>query len=182
MTITATPTAELPAYFSSGPKLMLIDGAWVPAASGATFEAMNPSTGEVLVEIAEGGAADVDAAVQAARRALKGPWGSFTPVQRQNVLLRLADLLDEQYPDFKLIETYDIGRPIGGGFGSALLTETIRFFAGAATKISGDTPAHSLGSDFFAYTLKEPVGVVGAIVPWNGPLMMLMWKLAPALG
>jgi aldehyde dehydrogenase (NAD+) len=181
MTITEARPADLPAFFQDSPKLMLIDGAWVPARSGATFDAVNPSTGETLVRVAEGDAADVDAAVAAARRALHGPWGSFTPAQRQNVLLKLADLLEEQYPDFKLIETYDIGRPISGGFGSALLTETIRFFAGAATKISGDTPAHSLGSEFFAYTLKEPVGVVGAIVPWNGPLMMLMWKLAPAL-
>jgi aldehyde dehydrogenase (NAD+) len=181
MTITSTRPEKLPTFFEGGPKLMLIDGAWVSAVSGATFDAINPSNGETLVQIVEGDAADVDLAVAAARRALNGPWGSFTPARRQNVLLKLADLLDEQYPDFKLIETYDIGRPIGGGFGSALLTETIRFFAGAATKISGDTPAHSLGNDFFAYTLKEPVGVVGAIVPWNGPLMMLMWKLAPAL-
>ncbi len=182
MTLTAhSPDVSPPAFFADGPKRMLIGGQWVPAASGATFEARDPSTGRLLVEIAEGGPADVDAAVAAARRALRGPWASFTPAQRQNVMLRLADLLDEQYPDFKLIETFDIGRPIGGGFGSALLTETIRFFAGAATKIHGDTPAHSLGGDFFAYTSKEPIGVVGAIVPWNGPLMMLMWKLAPAL-
>jgi aldehyde dehydrogenase (NAD+) len=182
VTITApTPAAEFPAFFGGAPKQMLIGGAWVPAVSGKTMQARDPSTGGVLVEFAEGDAADVDAAVKAARQALSGPWGSFTPVQRQNVLLRLADLLDEQYPDFKLIETYDIGRPISGGFGSALLTETIRYFAGAATKIHGETPAHSLGDSYFAYTLKEPIGVVGAIVPWNGPLMMLMWKLAPAL-
>ena len=116
MTLTAdSPDVSPPAFFADGPKRMLIGGQWVPAASGATFEARDPSTGRLLVEIAEGGSADVDAAVAAARQALRGPWASFTPAQRQNVIPRLADLLHENYPDFKLIETFDIGRPIGGG-------------------------------------------------------------------
>jgi aldehyde dehydrogenase (NAD+) len=180
--VTAMPTtAPMPSFLDGRPKQMLIDGEWRDALGGGSFPAINPSDGSELARIAEGGAADVDLAVAAARRALDGPWRDFTPAARQRTLLRLADLMDAAYPELQAIETYDIGRPIGGGFGSALLTDTVRFFAGAATKIHGATIPNSFFGETFSFTLKEPVGVVGAIVPWNGPLMMLAWKIAPAL-
>lgn len=172
----------LPKFLDGSPKKMLIGGEWTNAHSGKTFEAINPSNGEVIGEVPEGDARDVDAAVSAARKALRGPWGEFTPVERERVMLRLADLVDTTYPELERIERFDIGRPISASRGGGLVSGCVRFFAGAATKITGATIPNSFGNGrMFAYTVKEPVGVVAAIVPWNGPLMMLIWKLAPAL-
>lgn len=183
MTSTIQPVAktERPRFLDGDLKKMLIDGQWVEAVDGGTIAAFDPSNGSELASIPAGTQADVDLAVAAARRAFEGPWAGFTPVQRQHVLLKLADLVEAHHADLGLIETYDVGRPVTGGFGVSLITETMRFFAGAATKIAGQTIPNSMPGDVFSYTLAEPVGVVGAIVPWNGPLMMMTWKLAPAL-
>jgi len=160
---------------------MLIDGEWVEASGGGRIDCINPSTGGLLTSIPEGEAVDVDRAVTAARNAFEGPWARCKPADRQNFLLRLADLVEEHFTELRTIDTYDIGRPISSVFGGSFATETLRYFAGAATKIHGETISPSFPGEFFSYTAKEPVGVVGAIVPWNGPLLMLLWKLAPAL-
>ena len=179
MTIEAT--ALPPAFVDGKHKSMLIGGEWVEAVGGRFIECINPSTGEVIASVPEGDARDVDRAVLAARRAFEGAWSSFKPVDRQRVLLRLADLVEQTFTELCAIDTYDIGRPVSGISRAYFATETLRYFAGAATKIHGETITPSIPGQFFAYTAKEPVGVVGAIVPWNGPLLMTLWKLAPAL-
>ena len=170
---------SLPASLDGRPKLLLIDGQWVPARSGKVFDAVNPSTGEVIAQIAEGDAADVDLAVAAARRAFEGPWRRFTPQQRQNVLLKLADLIDQHSDELYMLDVLDMGAPISRPRLSP--AEYVRYFAGWPTKIHGETVPNSLGGSFFTYTLKEPVGVCAAIIPWNGPLSSALMKIAPVL-
>jgi aldehyde dehydrogenase (NAD+) len=177
---TALDPAVLAKSLTEHAKPLLIDGALVPARSGRTFESINPSTGEVIAELAEGGADDIDAAVSAARRAFEGPWSKFTPIQRQNVLLRFADLLDHHYEELRVLDVLDMGSPIGR-VGGTPLSEFLRYYAGWTTKIHGETVPNSAPGSIFSYTLKEPVGVVGAIIPWNGPLGSAIWKIAPVL-
>jgi aldehyde dehydrogenase (NAD+) len=170
-----------PAFLDGKPKQLFIDGEWLPAQSGKTFDSDNPSTGEVIVQLAEGDSADVDLAVTAARRAFEGPWSRFTPAQRQRVMLKLADLIDEHMDEFTLLDALDMGVPISlGDFGSPP-ADTLRYYAGWPTKIHGETTPNSLSNSLFTYTLKEPVGVVGSIVPWNGPLISALWKMGPVL-
>jgi len=170
-----------PAFLDGKPKQLFIDGEWRSAQSGKTFDSDNPSTGEVIVQMAEGDSADVDLAVTAARTAFEGPWSRFTPAQRQRVMLKLADLIDEQMPEFALLDSLDMGVPISlGDFGSPP-ADTLRYYAGWPTKIHGETTPNSLSNSLFTYTVKEPVGVVGSIVPWNGPLISALWKMGPAL-
>jgi acyl-CoA reductase-like NAD-dependent aldehyde dehydrogenase len=169
--------------FVSAPfRKMLIDGKWVPAASGRTFETPNPATGEVLARVAEGDAEDVDRAVRAARRAFDdGKWVRLPPAERERVLLRVADLIEQHADELAQLETLDNGKTlvesrnvdVPGAAG------TFRYYAGWITKLYGETnPADAA---FFNYTLREPVGVCGQIIPWNFPLLMAAWKLAPAL-
>jgi aldehyde dehydrogenase (NAD+) len=136
----------------------------------------------VLAELAEGDHADVDRAVAAARRAFDdGPWSRFTPMQRQRVMLKLADLIDENIAEFGLLDSMEMGAPVGlGDFGSPP-SDTMRYYAGWPTKLHGETVGNSISESMFTYTLKQPVGVVAAIVPWNGPLISAMWKMGPAL-
>jgi aldehyde dehydrogenase (NAD+) len=185
MTTTVGHGFELPSLLDGKPKKLLIGGNWVESVSGKTFETRNPSTGEVLGRLAEGEADDVDRAVAAARAAFEGPWSRFTPAQRQNVLLRLADLVEEHYDDLRLLDILDMGSPIGGGLriGMERAPDTLRYYAGWATKLHGETLPNSARPDgsLFAYTVREPVGVVGAIIPWNGPLHTIIWKVAPVL-
>jgi aldehyde dehydrogenase (NAD+) len=171
---------DRPAYLDGRPKPMLIGGEWVPAQSGKTFDTINPSTGEVIAQIAEGDAPDIDLAVAAARRAFEGPWSKFTPVQRQNVLLKLADLMIEHAPELQLLDTYDMGFPISFSLGD-MAAEAARYYAGWVTKLSGETLPNSLPGSFFTYTSHKPVGVVGSIIPWNGPHFMALYKIAPVL-
>jgi aldehyde dehydrogenase (NAD+) len=178
---TAVDPTILPASLDGRPKRLLIDGEWVPAASGRTFDSVNPSTGQVIAQLAEGDAADVDRAVAAARAAFEGPWRRFTPVQRQNVLLALADLVEAHYDELRVLDVVDMGAPIGRTGGAGFVSETLRYYAGWATKLHGETVPNSARGSFFTYTLKEPVGVVGAIIPWNGPLSSAVWKIAPVL-
>jgi aldehyde dehydrogenase (NAD+) len=171
-----------PAFLNGQPKLLLIDGRLVPAASGKTFKTWNPSTGKVLAEVAEAGAEDIHRAVAAARRAFEGPWSKFKPFDRQAVLLKLADLLDQHFEELSTLDTLDMGGPIartsaGRRRGIALL----RYDAGLATATHGHTIDNSVDGNVFSYTLKEPVGVVAAINPWNGPLGLAIWKIAPVL-
>ena len=165
------------------PKKLLIGGAWSAAASGETFETRDPATGEVLAEVASGDAADVDRAVAAARKAFEGVWRETKPDARTLALLRLADLIEQHGGELALMETLDVGRPIafsrmadvGGAISQA------RYHAGWATKLYGQTGEISAPGEWLNYTLREPVGVCGQIVPWNFPLAMAVGKIAPAL-
>ncbi len=181
MTGTAEPTALHP-FLGRASHELLIDGRWLPAASGETFPSVDPSTGATIAHLAAGGAADVDLAVAAARRAFEGPWGAATPVQRQNVLLRLATLLEENYAALRRLDAIDMGSPVGPNLLAAIEkpVELCRYYAGWPTKIYGETIPNS-APGMVCYTLRKPVGVVGAIIPWNGPFQSALMKIAPAL-
>jgi aldehyde dehydrogenase (NAD+) len=169
-------------FLAGGAKRLLIGGAHVEALSGRTFETRNPATAELLAEVAEGDAADIDRAVLAARKAFdEGSWRRTLPAERQAILLRLADLVEREAESFALLDTLDMGSPIRHTRGStAFLVSLLRFYAGAARTLHGETLAPSIAG-MFACTLREPVGVVGAITPWNGPLWAAVLKIGPVL-
>jgi phenylacetaldehyde dehydrogenase len=179
---TATLSTEQPTL-PDGPRGLLIDGDFVDAADGATMPSHNPATGEIQAQVALGGEEDVDRAVRAARRAFEeGAWHDFTPSARGKVLWRLADLIEEHADELALIESLDNGKLLAEAKGDlGFAAEVFRYYAGAATKIDGRTVTPSMPGDWHAYTLREPLGVVGQIIPWNFPLMMASWKVAPAL-
>lgn len=177
----ATAGPVMPAYLDGKSKLLLIGGKWVPSASGRTFETRNPSNGELLATIAEGGKEDVDRAVSAARRAFEGPWRRIKPAERTDLLLKFADLVERHYPELRMLDVLDMGSPIGAGRGPADVLNTIKYYAGWCTKIHGETIEPSVPGSYLTYTLKEPVGVVASIIPWNAPLRMAIWKLSTAL-
>lgn len=161
---------------------MYIDGAWVDARSGETFETIDPFTGEPWALVPRAAADDVDVAVGAARRAFDdGPWRTLTPVERGRLMRRLANLIAEHARDVAIVESTDNGKLIREMEGQLRgLPDYYEYFAGAADKLHGETiPADR--SNFFIYTVREPVGVVGAITPWNSPVLLMTWKLAPAL-
>lgn len=171
-----------PAFLDGRPKLLFIDGKQVPALSGKLFQTINPSTGDVLAEVALADGADIDVAVSAARRAFDGPWSRFKPFERQQVMLRLAELLEEHYEELAMLDTLDMGGPIARTrMGSRRAVALLRYYAGLATSTHGETIENSVPGNVFSYTLKEPVGVVGAINPWNGPIGLAIWKLCPVL-
>jgi aldehyde dehydrogenase (NAD+) len=177
----AVPLTRHP-YADGSYKQMLIDGQWVDAASGKRFETHNPATGELLATVAEGDAEDINRAVAAARRAFEGPWSKAKPYERQALLLRLADLVETHFDELSALDTIDMGAPLSrtrAYRGRAL--GMLRYYAGQATAIHGETIENSLPGEIFSYTLKEPVGVVGAIIPWNGPLTATIWKIGPAI-
>jgi aldehyde dehydrogenase (NAD+) len=168
--------------FLRAPKQLLIGGKWLPAKSGKTFETINPSNEEVLALIAEGDKADVDAAVLAARKAFEeGAWPGMGPHQRARLMLKVAELIDDHTDELAELETLDNGKPLtfSRGFDIPASAETFRYYAGWVTKIYGET--NPSDPAFFNYTLREPVGVCGQIIPWNFPLLMAAWKLGPAL-
>lgn len=171
-----------PAFLDGKPKQLLIDGQWCDAVSGETFSTYNPATGEKIAEVALGDARDIDLAVAAARRAFDGPWSRFRPAERQAVMLRLAELIEREFDDLALIDTLEMGKPISGTMaGKSMIIRALRHYAGAATAIHGETMENSFPVEMMTYTVKEPVGVVGAIVPWNGPIFTAVWKVAPVL-
>ncbi len=170
--------------FLEKPRKMLINGNWVDSISGKTFPTYNPATGEVLAQVAEGDKADIDLAVKAARQAFdEGPWRKMSPSQRGKLMWKLADLLEEHLDEFAYLETLDNGKPltVAKAADVPLAIDMFRYMAGWATKIEGNTLPISAAGDFFAYTLQEPVGVAGQIIPWNFPLLMAAWKMGPAL-
>ena len=174
-------TARHP-YANAQKKRMLIDGEWVEAASGKSFESRNPATGELLATVAEGDKEDIDRAVLAARRAFEGPWSKFKPYERQRLLLKFADLVEKHFDELSTLDTLDMGAPIARTRNTKQrVLGMLRWYAGMATAIQGETIENSLPGEYFSYTLKEPVGVVGAIIPWNGPLGASIWKIGPAL-
>ncbi len=163
---------------------MLIDGKWVGAKSGKTFTTYDPSNGLALAEVAAGDAADVDLAVKAARRAFEdGAWGKMSPSQRGRAIWKLADLIEQHSEEFAQLETLDNGKPISVSRAAdvPLVVDHFRYYAGWATKVEGETIPVSFPGSYFVHTLREPVGVVGQIIPWNFPLLMAAWKLGVAL-
>jgi len=174
---------EAPHPFLDGSvKRMLIGGQWDAAASGKTFESRDPATGKLLAHVAEGDAEDIDRAVAAARRAFDGPWRKIKPYERQQMLLKLADLVERHFEELSLLDTLDMGAPISRTLANRRrVLGMLRYYAGMATALHGETVENSLPGEIFSYTLKEPVGVVGAIIPWNGPLGASVWKVGPAL-
>ena len=163
---------------------MLIDGQWVEAASGKTFPVYNPATGQVMAHVAQGEKEDIDRAVRAARRTFdSGPWLTMTPSMRGRLLNKLADLVEQHSEEFAQLESLDNGKPLSVARAAdvPLAIDMFRYMAGWATKIEGNAIPMSFPGQYFAYTLREPVGVVGQIIPWNFPLLMAAWKLAPAL-
>ncbi len=162
-----------------------INGQWKSAKSGETFEVYNPANGEVIARCAAGDKADIDAAVHAARKAFEtGPWPKTTPSERGRLLWKLADLLEQHTDEFAEIETLDNGKPMAVARAAdvPLAVDLLRYMAGWATKITGETfPISAGGGEYFSFTVREPIGVVGQIIPWNFPLLMAAWKLGPAL-
>ena len=164
------------------PGKLFIGGKWTEAASGRTFATINPATGATLAVLAEADEHDAEAAVSAARKAFEsGPWPEMSASDRGRILWKIGDLIDKHNEELGTLETLDNGKPI---FESRyvdvpMVAEVFRYYAGWATKIHGETVP--VKGTFLNYTLREPVGVVAAIVPWNFPLLMAAWKLAPAL-
>src|SRR5499427_1856615 len=164
------------------PGRLLIGGQWVDGSK--TFDTINPATEEVLTQVVEASAADVDRAVQAARQAFEdrnGPWRKLSASERGRLLWKLADLVEKNIDELAELETLDNGKPIFESryVDMPMVADVFRYYTGWATKIHGETV--NTFSHAFTYTLREPVGVVGAIVAWNFPLLLASWKLGPAL-
>lgn len=181
-------TSRPVAQFLAAPRKMLIDGKWVPAASGQSFEVKNPATGVTIAHAAEGDKADIDAAVRAARRALEsGPWPAMTPSERGKMVWRIGDLISKYTDELAELESLDNGKPMAVARVAdvPLAADIFQYMAGWCTKIEGKTIPLSVmytpGAQYHSYTRPEPIGVVGQIIPWNFPLLMAAWKLAPAL-
>ncbi|MDA0284048.1 MAG: aldehyde dehydrogenase family protein [Planctomycetota bacterium] len=161
---------------------ILIDGEWRNAVSGKTFQTMNPATEEVIAEVAEGDAADIDLAVKAARKAFEsGPWATMDARDRGRLINRLADLIEDNFDELSALETLDNGKPISDARAAdlPLVIDCLRYYAGWADKIHGDTIP--IRGNYFCYTRREPLGVCGQIIPWNFPMLMTAWKWGPAL-
>ncbi|MBU6267270.1 MAG: aldehyde dehydrogenase family protein, partial [Sphingomonadales bacterium] len=175
------PQPPLPAAYRAR-SLHLIDGKLVEPSGGQWFDSVDPCTGAVIAQVAEGNDEDVNRAVAAARAAFEGPWSRFKPSERQACLLKLADLVAAEFDDIALVDTLEMGRPItpSKNFVS-MVTRALRHYAGLATSVRGATAPNSSPVELLSYTLREPVGVVGVIIPWNGPVFCAAWKCAPAL-
>jgi phenylacetaldehyde dehydrogenase len=182
MTVTLDRSVE---EFIATPRQLFIDGQWRDAASGKTFDTPNPATGETLARIAEADAEDINQAVAAARRAFEsGPWSRMTPSQRGRIVWKIGDLILEHADELAQLESLDNGKPflVAQAADVPLAADLFHYMAGWATKIEGNTIDISIpGMNFHSYTLREPIGVVGQIIPWNFPLLMAAWKLGPAL-
>ncbi len=175
---------EVASFLKGQPKKLLIGGRWVESAGGKTFATLDPATGDVLANVAEANAEDVDRAVAAARKSFdRGTWRELPPAERAKVLWKIGDMIEERATELAQLETLDNGMPINDAllFHAPLAAATFRYYAGWVTKLDGATQQTSFPGQYLSYTLREPVGVVGQIIPWNFPLLMAAWKLAPAL-
>src|SRR5579862_6289059 len=182
----ATATAPKSPRTAKAPKVkdqpLLIGGKWLDSVSGKTFETVNPATGEVICQVAEGDKADIDLAVKAARKAFEEcPWSKMNASERGRLLNKLADLIEENKEELAALESLDNGKPLRDALAAdlPLTVKCYRYYAGWADKIHGKTIP--VEGQYFCYTKHEPVGVVGQIIPWNFPLLMQAWKWGPAL-
>src|SRR6204780_3803686 len=185
MTVTVDRPVE---EFTATPRKLFINGQWVDAASGKSFETPNPATGQTLASVAEGDSEDIDRAVRAARTAFDdGPWGRLTPSDRGKIIWRIGDLILQHAEEPAQLESLDNGKPYAVALAAdvPLAADLFHYMAGWGTKIEGNSinipVPYMPGANFHSYTLREPVGVVGQIIPWNFPLLMAAWKLGPAL-
>ncbi|MER9067108.1 aldehyde dehydrogenase family protein [Mesorhizobium sp. M0902] len=161
---------------------MFIGGGWVDARSGRTMESRNPATGAVIATVPRADRQDIDLAVTAARKAFEGPWSRFKPYERQVLLLRIADLFEKHWEEISRSDTTDMGMPIIRTRANRnRVIGMLRYYAGMATALHGETIDNSLPGEIVSFTRKEPVGVVGAIIPWNAPTAASIWKIGPAL-
>ena len=176
--------------FLQSPRQSLINGQWQDAASGKTFPVYNPATGEIIAMAAEGDTEDINQAVAAARRVFDNPahaWNTMTPSERGRLIWKIGDLILENLDELAELESLDNGKPVGVAKAAdvPLSADLFHYMAGWVTKIEGNTIPISVpyapGAQFHAFTMREPVGVVGQIIPWNFPLLMAAWKLGPAL-
>ncbi len=181
------PSPEVQAFLKA-PKKMLIGGRRVDAVTGETLDVVDPATNRELCHVPRGGEADINQAVQAARQAFEsGPWRRLTPSERGRMIWKLADLIEQHGEEFAQLETLDNGKPLAVARAAdvPLTVDHFRYYAGLATKIHGETLDLSVpyapGAEFLDYTRREPMGVVGQIIPWNFPLLMAAWKLGVAL-
>ena len=175
---------DVASFLKGQPKKLFIGGRWVDSASGKTFDTLDPATGEVLASVAEGSAEDVDRAVAAARRSFdSGVWRDLPPAERARALWRVGDMIEDRALEFAQLDCLDNGMPINDAllFFVPFAAATFRYYAGWVTKLDGATQEISLPGKYLSYTLRQPVGVVGQIIPWNLPIMMAAWKIAPAL-
>ncbi|MGO4248325.1 aldehyde dehydrogenase [Paenarthrobacter sp. RAF54_2] len=176
------PNEQAQSFLSRDVHHLLIDGQRFAAASGETLTTTNPSTGEVLARFAAGGASDVDRAVLAARKAFNGPWSTWTPYERQALLTRIAQVLDEKFEELIQIEAMDMGAPLSRLRNTKpALMKMLSFFTSQATSISGETLMNGIPGNVTTMTLKAPVGVIGGIIPWNGPLNSQFWIIGAVL-
>lgn len=184
-TVTATPIPDrVLDFISDVSDSIFIDGKRQHSASGETIDCYDPGTGEVIAKIAQGRSEDVDRAVASATRAFDNHWRGMQPNARARCLYSLAELIDSNVEELAALETLDNGKPLTEStyIDMALAAEVLRYYAGWATKVHGDVlPVSPLVGSALAYTLREPLGVVGAIVPWNFPILLTSWKLGPAL-
>jgi len=174
-------TSHVPPSVATTATKLLINNRWVNSVSGKTFATVNPATGEEICQVAEADAADVEIAVRAARAAFNGPWRRMAAAERGVLLNRLADLIEKHSDELAQLESLDNGKPVAVARAAdlPLTIACFRYYAGWADKVQGKTIP--ISGDYFCYTKLEPVGVVGQIIPWNFPLLMQAWKLAPAL-
>ncbi|MHC4845659.1 MAG: aldehyde dehydrogenase family protein [Planctomycetota bacterium] len=182
------PSTPVQRFLSRSPHKLMIDGEWHAAAGGQTFEVLDPSDGTRLAEVAHGDAQDVDRAVRAARAAFEsGPWSRMSGRERGRLLYKLADLIEEHLEEFSQLESLDNGKllTVARAADVPLTIEHFRYYAGWADKLEGETipvaPPYDPDAHFLNYTLREPIGVVGQIIPWNFPLLMAAWKMGAAL-
>ncbi|MYM00156.1 aldehyde dehydrogenase family protein [Novosphingobium sp. FGD1] len=169
-------------FLDGHPKRLLIGGQWVNSVTGETFEVTNPATGKVIATVARGNAQDIDLAVRAARAAFEGPWSTWSPFDRQNLMLKIADTIEKNFDDLGLLETLDMGAPVARtSMFKRWMLQAFRFYAAQAVNIRGETLENSFPGSFMSYTVKDPIGVVGGIIPWNGPLITQLWSICPTL-
>ena len=178
----SSPNRAMPSFLANPAKQHFIDGKSTPSVAGERIETFNPSTSKLLATLARGRAPDVDAAVASARRAFEGPWRRFTPAQRQQLIMRYAELFEKNFEELSLLESLDMGAPLTRLRAAKNgLVQTILYYAAQARNIGGDITSNSLPGTVTTMIVKAPVGVVGGIIPWNGPLFGQMHVIGPVL-
>jgi aldehyde dehydrogenase (NAD+) len=169
-------------FLKGGLKRLFIGGEWVEAASGGTFDCIDPSRGAVAIQVSQGGAEDIDRAVAAARAAFEGEWSRWSAFERQALMLKIAEAIDARFEDLARLETIDMGAPVARtSLFRRWIQQTFRYYASQAVNTKGDVFNNSVPGNFMSYSYKAPVGVVGAIIPWNGPLITQLWSICPTL-